>query len=114
MEATTTTDETTSALPSAVTELLDPTSDKPVAIIRRQDDDVAMVLTGAVGSAELLADIPLEGGDVLALIPFHQIRERGWEALAGEEALLYLQVTSRWEVPLEALLGAIPSSPPPT
>lgn len=54
MEATTTTDETMSALPSAVTELLDPTSDKRAGNPRRQDDDVAMVLTGAVGSAELL------------------------------------------------------------
>ena len=114
MEATTNFEKDMTVLPDAVAELLDPASDKPVAIIRRQDDDVAVVLTGTVGSVDLLAEIPLDGPDVLALIPFHQIRERGWEALAGEEQLLYLQVTSRWEVPLQPLLDALPPSPPKT
>lgn len=114
MEATTNFEKDMTVLPDAVAELLDPASDKPVAIVRRQDDDVAVVLTGTVGSVDLLAEIPLDGPDVLALIPFHQIRERGWEALAGEEQLLYLQVTSRWEVPLQPLLDALPPSPPKT
>ena len=71
MEATTNFEKDMTVLPDAVAELLDPASDKPVAIVRRQDDDVAVVLTGTVGSVALLAEIPLDGPDVLALIPFH-------------------------------------------
>ena len=66
MEATTNFEKDMTVLPDAVAELLDPASDKPVAIVRRQDDDVAVVLTGTVGSVALLAEIPLDGPDVLA------------------------------------------------
>ncbi|WP_099333190.1 anthranilate synthase family protein [Actinomyces minihominis] len=103
-----------SALPNEVKYLLRDDCADPVAIVRRQDSDTALVLTGEVEAASLLADIPLEGGDVLALIPYHQIRERGWEAQQGPEKLLYLRVSERWEVPLTALTDLLPSEPPVT
>ncbi len=102
------------ALPNAVQKLLREDCTEPIAIIRRQASNTALVLTGEVGAAPLLADIPLEGGDVLALVPYHQIRERSWEAQQGFEELLYLRVSERWEVPLTALTELLPAEPPAT
>ncbi|MFI4187184.1 hypothetical protein VAJ66_29705, partial [Klebsiella pneumoniae] len=57
-------------------------SDAPFALIAR-DDATVEVLTGTVVDVELLADIPLVDADgapreVLALVPFRQVRERGF------------------------------------
>lgn len=97
-----------------VAALLEADSNAPLAIIRRKDAPTATVLTGQVAAAPLLADIPLDGADVLAIVPYHQIRERGWAAIEGEEELLYLLVTERFEVPVEALIAALPAHTPPT
>lgn len=100
------------SVPEEVTSLLSASSTEPLAIIRKENSGCATVLTGAIGSVDTLAEIPLDGDDVLALIPFHQIRERGWEAVEGDEPLLYLRVTRRWEIPVDALLALLPSDPP--
>lgn len=104
----------TVGLPAEVEALLEAESDAPLAIIRRMDAPTATVLTGQVAAAPLLADIPLRGGDVLAIVPYHQIRERGWQAIEGEEELLYMLVTQRYEVPVETLTAALPAHTPPT
>lgn len=53
---------------------------RPFALLRRRtpgrDHDVVELLLGPVREVEHLADIPDEG---LALIPFRQIRERGFD-----------------------------------
>lgn len=53
---------------------------RPFALLRRRtpgrDHDVVELLLGPVREVERLADIPDEG---LALIPFRQIRERGFD-----------------------------------
>lgn len=102
------------AIPSEVRALLRPEATGPLAIIRRLDSPTVAILTGTVAAAPLLADIPLEGEDVLAIVPYHQVREREWDALVGEEELLYMVVTRRYEIPVEALVPLLPSSPPPT
>ena len=58
------------------------TSDMPFAILAR-DSATVEVLTGEVIDVELLRDIPLLAADgtpreVLALVPFRQVRERGF------------------------------------
>ncbi len=104
----------TATLPEEVAALLGAPNDVPLAIIRRMDAPTATVLTGTVSAAPLLADIPLDGQDVLAIVPYHQIKERGWQAIEGDEELLYMLVTRRWEVPVGALLGTLPAETPPT
>lgn len=99
-------------LPQAVSSLLGGGADQPLAIIRRKTEPTATVYTGSVHEAGRLREIPLEGADVLALIPYHQIRERGFEALEGSEKLLYMVVTDSWKVDLETLARALPATPP--
>ena len=103
-------------LPEDLLQVLDPGDPSPVAIIRKggaeNTSDTATVYTGLIHAAGRLREIPLEGEDVLAIIPFHQIKERGFEALEGEEELLYLQSTKKWEVPVKTLLTVLPKTQP--
>lgn len=96
----------------------------PFALLRRnapgRDEDVVEVLTGPVEHVERLADIPLGEGpaadgrpvtDALALIPFRQIRERGFDVRDDGTPLAVLRPEHTLELPLPALLDALPRHP---
>ncbi|MFE6685516.1 anthranilate synthase family protein [Streptomyces sp. NPDC057743] len=102
-----------------VQRLLDPAC-PPFALLRRRapgrDDAVVEVLIGAVTEVEHLADIPLGTGvpsapvtDALALVPFRQIRERGFRAHDDGTPLAVLHPDEHHELPLPALLSALPA-----
>ncbi|MGW5948657.1 chorismate-binding protein, partial [Streptomyces celluloflavus] len=102
-----------------VQRLLDPGC-PPFALLRRRspgrDTTVVEVLIGEVTEVERLADIPLGDGapdapvtDALALIPFRQIRERGFEAHDDGTPLAVLRPRECAEIPLDALLAALPT-----
>ncbi|MFH8793065.1 anthranilate synthase family protein [Streptomyces sp. NPDC017941] len=84
------------------------TDDRPFALLRRRtpgrDHDTVEVLVGPVTTCERLADLP-EG---LALVPFRQIRERGFEVTDDGTPLTALTPEDTWEVPLEEALAALP------
>ncbi|MGX2997738.1 anthranilate synthase family protein [Streptomyces sp. JNUCC 64] len=93
--------------------LLDPDG-PPFALLRRRtpgrDHDTVEVLTGPVSHHERLADLP----DGLALVPFRQIRERGFDVRDDGTPLSVLTPEERHELPLaEALaaLAALPETP---
>ncbi|MEU5778195.1 anthranilate synthase family protein [Streptomyces venezuelae] len=90
-----------------LTELL--SDDRPFALLRRRtpghDHDTVEVLTGPTGTYERLADIP-EG---LALVPFRQIRERGFDVRDDGTPLTVLTPEERYEVPLADALAALPA-----
>ncbi|MFD9208767.1 anthranilate synthase family protein [Streptomyces sioyaensis] len=99
--------------------LLDPAC-PPFALLRRRspgrDGSTVEVLTGEVTEVERLADIPLGEGvpdapvtDALALIPFRQIRERGFRAHDDGTPLAVLRPRESTEVPLDELLAALPT-----
>ncbi|MGA5269879.1 anthranilate synthase family protein [Streptomyces lydicamycinicus] len=74
------------------------------------------VLTGEVTEVERLADIPLGEGvpdapvtDALALIPFRQIRERGFRAHDDGTPLAVLRPRETAELPLDDILAALPA-----
>ncbi|WP_055586460.1 anthranilate synthase family protein [Streptacidiphilus griseoplanus] len=78
------------------------------------------VLLGEVGTHDTLADLPLPEGapasrtpvhDLLALIPYRQIRERGFQAHDDGTPLQALRVTEQHTVPLADLLPALPQQP---
>ncbi|MBB1252311.1 phenazine-specific anthranilate synthase [Streptomyces sp. OF3] len=77
------------------------------------------VLVGDLGTPATLADIPLpdvadNGGarhEVLALIPFRQISERGFAAPDDGTPLVALTVTDQERIPLEDALRRIPNVP---
>ncbi|GHG33760.1 phenazine-specific anthranilate synthase component I [Streptomyces albogriseolus] len=87
-----------------------PHDDRPFALLRRRtpghDHDMVELLIGPVASRERLADLPDEG---LALVPFRQIRERGFDVRDDGTPLLVLTPEERHEFPLGDALAALPA-----
>ncbi|MFJ4769005.1 anthranilate synthase family protein [Streptomyces uncialis] len=83
----------------------------PFALLRRRtpgrDHDTVEVLTGPVGTYERLADIP----DGLALVPFRQIRERGFDVRDDGTPLMVLTPEETCELPLAEALAQLPEEP---
>lgn len=91
-------------------------SDTPFALLRRRtpslDHDMVEVLIGPVRAAERLADIPAppeQDLPVLALVPFRQIRERGFDVRDDGTPLAVLSAEERYEVPLAQVLDELPA-----
>ncbi|MET0781705.1 MAG: chorismate-binding protein [Microbacterium sp.] len=105
---------TGSALPS-LNDLA--TSGIPFALIAR-DAATIEFLSGDVVDVELLAEIPLTDADgrpqeVLALVPFRQVRERGFECHDDGAPLRCLIVRDRVLIDREQALTQLPSAPIP-
>nr|WP_033272971.1 anthranilate synthase family protein [Actinospica acidiphila] len=87
-----------------------PHDDRPFALLRRRtpghDHDTVELLIGPVTSHDRLADLPDEG---LALVPFRQIRERGFDVRDDGTPLLVLTPEDRHEIPLAEALAALPA-----
>ncbi|GAA0499936.1 anthranilate synthase family protein [Streptomyces olivaceiscleroticus] len=82
--------------------------DRPFALLRRRtpgrDHDTVEVLTGPVSTYARLADLP-EG---LAMVPFRQIRERGFDVRDDGTPLAALVPEERFELPLAEALAQLP------
>jgi phenazine biosynthesis protein phzE len=91
-----------------LTQLL--TDPRPFALLRRRtpghDHDLVEVLLGPVTSYDRLADLPDEG---LALIPFRQIRERGFDVRDDGTPLSVLTPEETYGVPLADALAQLPA-----
>ncbi|WP_030859023.1 anthranilate synthase family protein [Streptomyces sp. NRRL S-37] len=87
-----------------------PHDDRPFALLRRRtpghDHDVVELLIGPVGTRDLLADLPDE---CLAVVPFRQIRERGFDVRDDGTPLLVLTPEERYEIPLAEALDRLPA-----
>ncbi|WP_405819473.1 anthranilate synthase family protein [Streptomyces sp. NBC_00838] len=88
----------------------------PFALLRRRtpgrDHDTVELFVGDVREVRRLADIP--AGDErpsLALIPFRQIRERGFEAHDDGTPLSVLVADESYELPLADVLAHLPAHP---
>ncbi|MCQ9134809.1 anthranilate synthase family protein [Streptomyces hilarionis] len=83
---------------------------RPFALLRRRtpgrDENVVEVLLGPVAVHDRLADLPDEG---LALVPFRQIRERGFEVRDDGTPLSVLVPEERHEIPLATALEELPA-----
>ncbi|MFD8703311.1 anthranilate synthase family protein [Kitasatospora sp. NPDC059648] len=85
----------------------------------RHAPDTVEVLLGTVDSYEHLADLPVRAGipsagpvhDLLALVPYRQIRERGFEAYDDGTPLQALAVTEQYALPLAGFTAALPQLP---
>ncbi|MFE2385016.1 anthranilate synthase family protein [Streptomyces misionensis] len=91
-------------------DLMDLLSDpRPFALLRRRvpgrAEHPVEVLIGPVTSRERLAELPDEG---LALVPFRQIRERGFDVRDDGTPLLVLTPEESCEIPLEEALAQLP------
>ncbi|MGP3988521.1 anthranilate synthase family protein [Streptomyces sp. 3N207] len=104
--------------PAALIERLTGADAPPFALLRRRtpgrDTDLVEVLTGSVREVERLADLPVrpdgEAG-ALALVPFRQIRERGFDVRDDGTPLSVLLPDERYELPLTDTLAALPDHP---
>ncbi|MQY33054.1 Isochorismate synthase MenF [Streptomyces sp. RB17] len=84
--------------------------DRPFALLRRRtpgrDEHPVEVLLGPVTRRDRLADLPDEG---LALVPFRQIRERGFDVRDDGTPLLVLTPEESYELPLDVALSQLPA-----
>ncbi|MFJ7265825.1 anthranilate synthase family protein [Streptomyces sp. NPDC099050] len=92
--------------------LLDDTC-PPFALLRRRtpgrDHDTVELLIGPVHEAEHLADLPVGERPALALVPFRQMRERGFDVRDDGTPLSVLVAGETYEIPLAEALAALPS-----
>ncbi|MFF0462207.1 anthranilate synthase family protein [Streptomyces mexicanus] len=83
---------------------------RPFALLRRRtpghDHDVVELLVGPVRTHERLADLPEE---CLALVPFRQIRERGFDVRDDGTPLTALVPEERHVIPLQEALAQLPA-----
>ncbi|MFD7787291.1 anthranilate synthase family protein [Streptomyces nojiriensis] len=100
--------------PDRLSRLLDPAC-PPFALLRRRtpgrDHDTVEVLIGQVGKVEHLADLPVGELPALALVPFRQIRERGFDVRDDGTPLSVLVAEEAYEIPLAEALAALPGHP---
>ncbi|KUG58364.1 anthranilate synthase [Serinicoccus chungangensis] len=94
-------------------EILADPSGQAWAILWREGQDEAEILVGEVTDLELLAQIPRPrgGAPVLALVPFRQIAERGFDARQDDTPLRVLRPTRTARVGLQELVAALPERP---
>ncbi|MFG2296707.1 anthranilate synthase family protein [Streptomyces sp. NPDC048603] len=94
--------------------LLDPDG-PPFALLRRRtpgrDHDTVEVLTGPVREVGSLADLPVGELPSLALVPFRQIRERGFDVRDDGTPLCVLTAAEAYEFPLAEALATLPDHP---
>ncbi|MGH7441316.1 MAG: chorismate-binding protein, partial [bacterium] len=91
---------------------------RPFAVIQKEDQHQVLILSGPVRKLERLDEIPRHVGkdpagrryDTLSLVPFAQIKEKGFAAHQGDEALLCMDVESQREVPVAEFLAALPKA----
>ncbi|MFI6050350.1 anthranilate synthase family protein [Streptomyces violascens] len=92
--------------------LLDETC-PPFALLRRRtpgrDHDIVELLIGEVHEAEHLADLPVGDRPALALVPFRQIRERGFDVRDDGTPLSVLVADETYELPLADVLAELPA-----
>ncbi|MFE9168388.1 anthranilate synthase family protein [Streptomyces kebangsaanensis] len=83
---------------------------RPFALLRRRtpghDHDLVEVLLGPVTPRDRLAELPDEG---LALVPFRQIRERGFDVRDDGTPLLVLTPEETYALPLAEALEQLPA-----
>ncbi|MDN3295506.1 anthranilate synthase family protein [Streptomyces ficellus] len=99
--------------PSTVLARLLDDSCPPFALLRRRtpgrDDATVEVLIGAVREAERLADLPVTERRSLALVPFRQLRERGFKVRDDGTPLSVLVADESYELPLSDVLERLPA-----
>ncbi|WP_069172455.1 anthranilate synthase family protein [Streptomyces griseus] len=102
-------------MPDPVTDLLNRLlrdDGPPFALLRRRtpgrDHDVVEVLIGAVHEVDRLSMIPVGERPSLALVPFRQIAERGFDVRDDGTPLAVLVADESCELPLDEVLARLP------
>ena len=94
-----------------LTSLLAATDAPPFAVIHREHEPTLDVLVGEVVDVDRLADIPLGDAEVLALVPFRQVRERGFAAHDDGAPIRCLVVRERESIAVDEAVRLLPRHP---
>lgn len=88
---------------------------RPFALLHRDGADHVDVLEGDIVTVDALADIPLTPGragpQTLALIPFRQIAERGFDCVDDGAPLECLRIAAHTIRPLREIIDGLPAAP---
>lgn len=92
------------------------TGSTPFCLIQKQDSEEILILTGTSHRCRRIGDIPRSTAptdgrmvyDTISVVPFAQIRERGYTVRDGGEEILTIQVTSQQEVDTADFLQNLP------
>ncbi|MGN7859810.1 anthranilate synthase family protein [Microbacterium sp. 22303] len=91
--------------------------DSSFVLLAREGSDSVELLTGEIVDVTNLADIPLGSGDerreVFSLVPYRQVRERGFEAQDDGAPLRCLIVDEHQYLPADEVRAALPADPIP-
>jgi len=90
--------------------------DEPFALLHRPEStgsEWVELLTGPVGRLDRLAELPPSAGrpgrhEVLAVLPYRQLRERGFAHVEDEAGLLAMTIQQQRRLPLADLLAELP------
>jgi len=89
------------------------TADQNASFVLIARDGAVDLLTGDVVDVETLADIPLHDDgvarEVFAMVPYRQVRERGFDAEDDGAPLRCLRVTAHERIDRAALMAALPA-----
>lgn len=100
-----------------LTRLAELTADHDASFVLIAREGGIDLLTGDIVDVARLADIPLAGPDgareVFAMVPYHQVRERGFEAHDDGTPLRCLLVTEHLTLAPDELMNALPQAPIP-
>lgn len=100
------------ALPRRIRDLA---ADPAASFVLIARDGGVELLTGDTVDVDALAEIPLDGPDgareVFAMVPYRQVRERGFEALDDGTPLRCLLVDEHETLDAAELLAALPAEP---
>ena len=99
---------------STFTEIL--SGKRPFCLIQKQDSEEILILTGEAQQYDYLKDIPRKQGDTggirqydsISIIPFCQIKERGFEVHDNGEKIRSLRIDNQTTMHLQDLLRQIP------
>ncbi|NQU64868.1 MAG: chorismate-binding protein [SAR324 cluster bacterium] len=88
---------------------------RPFCIIQKQDAEDVFILEGEALQFDRIDDIPRQSGvpplgksyDTISMIPFSQIREKGYQARNDGEQVLTLKIERFWDLPLADLLAKL-------
>ncbi|GAB7044373.1 MULTISPECIES: anthranilate synthase family protein [Catenuloplanes] len=87
---------------------------RPFALLKREGADEVEAFTGDLSVVGTLADLPLDdrtGPQTLALVPYRQIVERGFDTVDDGTPMECLRITSSATHPLDEVLRALPDTP---
>ncbi|SJN32049.1 2-Amino-2-deoxy-isochorismate synthase [Microbacterium esteraromaticum] len=100
----------TAPLPDRIREL---TADPTASFVLIAREGGSELLTGDILDVDLLADIPLDGDDgpreIFAMVPYRQVRERGFEAQDDGTPLRCLLVDQHERLATAELIAALPN-----